>query len=783
MGRFRRGPAVLAVLLLGVAGVLGLSSDSPAPAPAEGGTLAAAPASGTTGVAVVKKSPDPGAPATAPAHWLPPEPWVYNHWLPYDEARLYTLLKLTRQELWVQLRDDRRTLAQLAAARGWREPAALARALVAPRRQAVGAARTAQLQQRALATITEGHLAQHVFFHSLHQFAIPSAAPDIFGVTDADFRRLRRDELSPLAIGRLHGRSPGSVQGAAIAVLRERVRAGVRGGAISATQGALLLRRQLTQLPRWLDQARYNGPPLTYRGNLESKPRDYASNPAISADGRFVAYEGYRQKLPLAVKLGEIAVLRANLRTGATALVSGLNLAHSPRPTGANPISAYNPSISGDGRLVTYESSAGNQNFAKRYGRIGTVLSDVRRRATTPVGRPVRDVPESQSSYNPDVAAGGSRVVYQAVRDGRTVILARDVRSGRERTVFAGRRAGARRYADPYEASTSRNGRRVVFTVASGAVGDGRSARSTVLVRDLRSGWQIVASRANGRRGAVADAFSADPAISPDGGFVAFTSSDPVLGPDGGDGGLYLRDLRRGRTVRIPTAAGRVLDPVVSTGGAVVAFTAVRGAQARVMVWRASTGAVQIASRASGTAGAAGDGWSGDPSLSADGRRVAFASTATSLTARRSDGARAIFVRDLATRRTDRVSEVVRAYAGRTVPAKPAAAPPPAPAPGVAPAAPVADSDATRTVFITDNAFLAGGQRPVVRVAAGDAVRWLWRARQSHSVLVRSGPERFGSAVRNHGSFQYRFTKPGVYAIVCALHAPGMKATVIVRGS
>lgn len=169
--------------------------------------------SGTAVPVAQKKSPDSQAPASAPAHWLPPEPWVYNHWLPYDEGRLHALLGITRDQLSVQLRDDHRTLAQLAARRGRKDPVALAWALVAPQRTAVGPARAAELQRRALATLTQGHLAQHLFFHSLHQFAIPSAAPDIFGLPDAEFRALRRDELSPMAIGRLHGRSPGRVQG------------------------------------------------------------------------------------------------------------------------------------------------------------------------------------------------------------------------------------------------------------------------------------------------------------------------------------------------------------------------------------------------------------------------------------------------------------------------------------------------------------------------------------------------------------------------------------------
>src|SRR4051794_653882 len=285
-------------------------------------TQGASRTAGAAGKPIVTRSPDSDAPASAPAHWLPPEAWVYNHWLPYDETRLYRLLGITRVGLWEQLRDDRRTLAQLAARHGWPDARRLAAALVAPEAGRVGPARLGVLRRRALRTVTQGHLAQHLFFHSLHQFGIASEAPEIFGVTDAEFRRLRRAELSPLAIARLHGRSPGEVQALAIAVLRERARTGVHGDAIPSAQAARLLRRQLSQLPRWLDQARYNGPPPTYRGALVQVPRDYASNPAISADGRHVAYEAYRQKLPLAVKFGEIAVMRADLGTGRSAIVS-----------------------------------------------------------------------------------------------------------------------------------------------------------------------------------------------------------------------------------------------------------------------------------------------------------------------------------------------------------------------------------------------------------------------------------------------------------------------------
>lgn len=86
------------------------------------------------------------------------------------------------------------------------------------------------------------------------------------------------------------------------------------------------------------------------------------------------------------------------------------------------------------------------------------------------------------------------------------------------------------------------------------------------------------------------------------------------------------------------------------------------------------------------------------------------------------------------------------------------------------------------TVKIIDNAFVRERQRPVVRIHAGTTVTWRWTSRQSHSVLARSGPERFSSPIRNHGTFAHRFAHAGTYRIVCSLHAPGMRMTVRVLG-
>src|SRR4051794_1239459 len=123
----------------------------------------AVPASAQTAAKPQTTSLDSEAPPGSPPHWLPNEQWVMQHWLPYDETRLYTLLGVTRGDVWRWLRDDTRNLAGLAALHGWKDPNALARELVAPWRGTLREpARLKVLESRALRTLTQGHLSQHI---------------------------------------------------------------------------------------------------------------------------------------------------------------------------------------------------------------------------------------------------------------------------------------------------------------------------------------------------------------------------------------------------------------------------------------------------------------------------------------------------------------------------------------------------------------------------------------------------------------------------------------------
>ena len=500
-------------------------------------------------------------------------------------------------------------------------------------------------------TITQGHLAQHLFFHSLHQFAIPSRAPQIFGLSDAAFRDVRRTlELSPLTIARLHGRSPARVEALSVAALRERARAGVAGHAITARQARMLLRRQVTQLPRWLGQARYNGPPKTHHGLLVALPHDYATNPSVSADGTHVVYEQYRQKLPVALRLGEIAVVSRDLRSGRDTLVSR---PAAPRPNQPlDPRSAYNATVSGDGRLVAYESSPGNVNFAKRYGRIGVHLADTARGRTTRIDHPPRGEDLSQSAYNPQLAADGRHLAFQAVRGAGTAqVFVCDLHTGSRTLASAGLpRAPRGTVTSIYEPRLSADGRFVAFTAvtsrASGGPGRDRLERRAARPRRphlddgerRRRGLRLGSDRVRRR---------------PPGG---------LHGRRGGAAALPARRARTPRRRRSPTPdAGAVVDPQLSADGRVLAYTVVRGARSHVEVRRLDSGAVEQVASAKGSVT--------DPSLSADGSVLAFTSDAPDLAPGKTDRSRGVFARDLRAGTTTLVS----------APTKPAPAKPPLP--------------------------------------------------------------------------------------------------------
>jgi len=159
-------------------------------------------------------------------------------------------------------------------------------------------------------------------------------------------------------------------------------------------------------------------------------------------------------------------------------------------------------------------------------------------------------------------------------------------------------------------------------------------------------------------------------AISADGNFVVFSSSadDLVSGDTNNSEDVFVHDRTAGVTTRVSVDSsghqGNLLSlwPAISADGKLVAFTSyasnlVSGdtnGQIDVFVHDLQTGVTERVSVDS--SGKQGDNLSLYPSLSSDGRFVAFRSLATNLVAGDGNGAMDVFVRDRSAGTTERVS-------------------------------------------------------------------------------------------------------------------------------
>ncbi len=195
---------------------------------------------------------------------------------------------------------------------------------------------------------------------------------------------------------------------------------------------------------------------------------------------------------------------------------------------------------------------------------------------------------------------------------------------------------------------------------------DGNGFRD-VFVRDLNAGTFVLASV--GTNGSSGFGESRDPAISPDGNLVAFSSAAPTLivGDSNGKKDIFVRDLAAGTTIALSLTAGGVTGngdssrPVFSQDGRFVAFVSrasnlVSGDTNGIddiFVYDLLTGTLACASCTAGGQSGAG---AAAPSISGDGRYVAFHDKRSLHVSGDSNGTEDIFVRDLQTGLTIRAS-------------------------------------------------------------------------------------------------------------------------------
>lgn len=216
---------------------------------------------------------DSEAPRDAVHRWLPDEAWSHKHWVPYDETRLYSLLGIDTRTLFDWLYDDHRTLADLARRRGV-SPRTLAKRLMEPRRDSVSAHEYRVLRRRAERTLTQGHLAQHVFFHVFHGLHMPDVR-ELLGVGQREYARLRARRMSRYEIARIGGRSREHVRGLVVESMEHAAMHGVHIGATTQEQADRMLARQMRVVDCWLERAHPKYDPWNPFGDPNAGHREH----------------------------------------------------------------------------------------------------------------------------------------------------------------------------------------------------------------------------------------------------------------------------------------------------------------------------------------------------------------------------------------------------------------------------------------------------------------------------------------------------------------------------
>ena len=240
----------------------------------------------------------------------------------------------------------------------------------------------------------------------------------------------------------------------------------------------------------------------------------------------------------------------------------------------------------------------------------------------------------------------------------------------------------------------SADGRFVAFYSWAGNLVPGdTNAVQDVFVYDLQTGQVTRMSvatgdgQANDRSGSSGP--GARPAISADGRFVAFESmaTNLVTGDTNDQSDIFVRDRKTGSTTRVSLATGGVqangdsVQPALSADGRFVAFQstatnldpAATSGFDQIYVHDRESGQTLLLSRAADDT--PGDGDSADPVLSSDGRFVAFQSAATNLVAQDTNRAADVFLADRTTGQVTRVSVASTGAQGNRVSSAPAISP------------------------------------------------------------------------------------------------------------
>jgi len=310
------------------------------------------------------------------------------------------------------------------------------------------------------------------------------------------------------------------------------------------------------------------------------------------------------------------------------------------------------PEISADGHRIAFVSMASNL-VPRSFGNgIAVYLSDSSTRALTRIS----EGPEGaiSTAADPSISADGRRVAFAGNGPGgsRQIYVA-DVTAGTLALLSKDQQGNAGN-GDSATPMISRDGKVVaLITSAKNLVSGCAETAASVVTVEVDSGEAICVSR--GLDGAPADGPSSQPTVSSDGRVVAFSSAAANLVPGdvNGRSDVFVYDTQE-RTVSLVSrtkgalANGDSIQPSISDDGQRIAYLSsatnlvsgdTNGAD-DVFLWDRSTG---LTVPVTWVRGRSANGFSAQPRISGDGRFVAFLSPARNLVVGQDNGRRKIY--------------------------------------------------------------------------------------------------------------------------------------------
>ncbi|MEA3040379.1 MAG: hypothetical protein QOE79_2892 [Sphingomonadales bacterium] len=409
--------------------------------------------------------------------------------------------------------------------------------------------------------------------------------------------------------------------------------------------------------------------PTTTRVSITSAEQERFKDsyaPQISKSGRWVAFESRAKLVPNDTN-GFPDIYLRDRRTGKTSLVSVAT------DGGPSVGSSVNPSMTPDGRYIAFETFADDVAPGDHNGNEDIVVRDMVTGTTELVSLTSDEsqtVGFNQGSTTPSISEDGRYVAFLSVATDfapgdsadTADFFVRDRQAGTTDIVSLTSTGGFSQGGDTFgPASISADGRYVAFySRATNLVPHDTNDTTDVFVRDRLLKTTVRASVGPG--GVQANGGSGQPALSANGKFLAFQSGATNLLDSPADSSLsdiYVRDLAAGTNelasaTTTGTGAGSCAFPAMSHSGRFVVFESSAstlvpsdtnlGSDVFVRdVVSDTTRRVSVS-----TGGAEGNGSSGGRSVSAissNGQHVAFDSGASNLVPNDKNGVLDVFVR------------------------------------------------------------------------------------------------------------------------------------------